>query len=295
MSSPAKSSPPRHRHEFHEGERSVQERAGVRAQARALAKIVLPHVPAAAAGFLSSLPFVVVGSSDDDGAVWASILTGDPGFLRLEDGTTLEGSATFAVGDPLERSFDRPRPLGILAIELATRSRVRLNGDGALARGKLAVSVREFYGNCPQYIHSRDVVASVSGSPVGVTETRELTTEQIEAISRADTFFIASRHPTRGADASHRGGEPGFVRVLDRSTLVFPDYPGNNMFNTLGNLAADPRAGLLFVDFARGRTLQLTGGADIVWGPGGHRAVGFEVRKVVENPAGTSLRWSPPS
>ena len=86
-------------------------------------------------------------------------------------------------------------------------------------------------------------------------------------VAGADTFFIATWHPGGGADASHRGGRPGFVRVLDDRTLEFPDYPGNNMFNTLGNLVGHPRAGLLFVDFERGDLLQLTGRAKIRWEP----------------------------
>ena len=68
-----------------------------------------------------------------------------------------------------------------------------------------------------------------------------------------------------------------------RGTLEFPDYEGNAMFQTLGNLAVDPRAGLLFVDFASGATLQLSGRAQIVWEP--ERAVRFAVERWVERPA----------
>ena len=66
-----------------------------------------------------------------------------------------------------------------------------------------------------------------------------LSAAQRARIGAADTFFIASAHPEGGADASHRGGRPGFVRVTGQRSLAFPDYPGNNMFNTLGNLTAD--------------------------------------------------------
>ena len=81
----------------------------------------------------------------------------------------------------------------------------------------------------------------------------------------ADTFFIASGYRDEGdsaafgMDASHRGGERGFVRVVDEGRLEFPDYAGNNHFNTIGNLVLDPRAGFLFVDFETGGLLQLTG------------------------------------
>ena len=61
-----------------------------------------------------------------------------------------------------------------------------------------------------------------------------------------------------GADISHRGGRPGFVRV-DGDVLTIPDFRGNRYFNTLGNLIAEPRASLLFVDFETGDLLQLQG------------------------------------
>lgn len=56
-----------------------------------------------------------------------------------------------------------------------------------------------------------------------------------------------------------RGGEPGFVRIDVAGTLTIPDYSGNRFFNTLGNLLVNPRAGLLFIDFAKGDLLQMTG------------------------------------
>src|SRR4030095_12436506 len=106
---------------------------------------------------------------------------------------------------------------------------------------------------------------------------------------RADTLFIASVHADAGADASHRGGQPGFVRVLDERRLLIPDYAGNTMFQTLGNIAADPRVGLLFVDFDTGATLQLTGRARILWEPealaplrGADRALEGEIDEIVE-------------
>jgi hypothetical protein len=107
-------------------------------------------------------------------------------------------------------------------------------------------------------------------------------------VASSDTFFIATAHPEAGADASHRGGNPGFVEVSgDGTTLLWPDYSGNAMFNTLGNLVADPSAGLLFLDGKRGGALQITGAAEILWDgpdvrrlPGAERAVRFRVAEV---------------
>ncbi len=102
-------------------------------------------------------------------------------------------------------------------------------------------------------------------------------------------FFIASFHPVGGADASHRGGRPGFVRIENDGRIGFPDYPGNNMFNTLGNLAGHSRVGLLFVDFATGDLLQVAGRASLPEGP--ERRVEVLVHEVRETRGGSPLRW----
>ncbi len=99
-------------------------------------------------------------------------------------------------------------------------------------------------------------------------------------------------------DSSHRGGEPGFVRVEGERHLVFPDYAGNSHYNTIGNLMMDPRAGILFVDFERGGLLQLTGRVRIDWDsselerfPGAQRLVHFELDEAVELERALPLRW----
>ena len=107
-------------------------------------------------------------------------------------------------------------------------------------------------------------------------------------IRRTDTFFLATLHPAEGADASHRGGMPGFVRV-EGNRLTWPDYAGNLMYNTLGNIAVHPRAGLLVPDFDSGSVLLLTGRAGVVWDParlseftGAERLVELDVEEAVE-------------
>ena len=125
-----------------------------------------------------------------------------------------------------------------------------------------------------------------------------LTADQQAWISRSDTLYIASAHQETGADASHRGGEAGFVRGEGANRLALPDYSGNNMFNTLGNLAVDPRCGLLFIDGPSGSTLQLRGRATLLWDdpriaamPGAERLVEIEVEEVTETRNALPLRW----
>ena len=70
---------------------------------------------------------------------------------------------------------------------------------------------------------------------------------------------------TASTDVSHRGGRAGFVRVEADGSLLVPDFLGNNLFMTLGNLQVYPRAGVLFIDFVHGDLLMLSGAAEIVW------------------------------
>jgi hypothetical protein len=168
-----------------------------------------------------------------------------------------------------------------------------MNGRGLLEGGRVFLTLQQAYGNCPKYIRSRLVEPVAEGEASGPRapglRAPRLDARQQAWIARADTLFVASYHPEGGADASHRGGDPGFVSVLGPGSLSFPDYPGNNMFNTLGNIQAEPRVGLLFLDFETGGTLQLTGRAKVEWKPkigpssaGDRAVVRFELDEALE-------------
>jgi predicted pyridoxine 5'-phosphate oxidase superfamily flavin-nucleotide-binding protein len=82
-------------------------------------------------------------------------------------------------------------------------------------------------------------------------------------IAARDMFFLATADAEGSPDCSYKGGEPGFVRVVDPQTLAFPVYDGNGMFRSLGNIRVNPAVGLLFVDFERGTRLRVNGHAHI--------------------------------
>ena len=285
---------------FHEGERAVQARAGVEAESRGLGRGITRSIPPGAEPFLEAQRIAILAGVDDAGKVWASLVTGNPGFITAPDPDTLRLAAGLPGADPLGAGLARDRALGVLVLDLERRRRLRVNGHVIDAReDTIEIRTREVFGNCPKYIQARVPERDTPRRHAGVAARGPaLTMRQRLAIERADTLFIASVHAGSGADASHRGGRPGFVRVVDERRLRIPDYAGNNMFQTLGNITADPRIGLLFVDFETGTTLQLTGRARILWDreeyaelAGADRAIEVEIDDVVEIAGSGPLGW----
>ncbi len=265
---------------FHEGEIALQKRAGVAAQVATYApRMIRDHMPNQHRDFYASLPLLFVGHSDEHGQLWASVLSGPAGFVQSPTDKALDINGIPLSGDPLgtsiQRSYDQGLPLdiGILGLQMETRRRNRMNGkiDGVNESG-FSVVVGQSFGNCPQYIQTRALKPrSMAPSQGEKTTFFEFNDSLKHLISTADTFFVASSvaptadksRPANGVDMSHRGGKPGFVKIEGTSRLLIPDYMGNNMFNTLGNILVNPNVGLLFVDFETGDVVQLTGQATI--------------------------------
>ena len=284
---------------FHDGERAVQRRVGVVAEARSLGRGISAAIPPGATSFLAAQRLAALAGVDERGRVWASLVMGDPGFITAPDPGTLRIAARLAAGDPLRDAIAQGAPIGVVVLDPERRRRIRLNGRSAgPLPDAIELRVEEVFGNCPKYIQARAPETRASDRTGLARRGTELSPAQQAWIARADTFFIASMHGERGADASHRGGQPGFVQADGPRRLRFPDYPGNNMFQTLGNLTADPRVGLVFADFETGATLQITGRARIRWErpgfadlPGAERAVEVDVDEVVEIDGGGGVGW----
>lgn len=249
---------------FHAGELAVQRQAGVRGEAARLARMLEPvTLSHGIAGFLAERTFLVVTGRDAAGRLWTSPLVGPPGFLDVRSPAELDVHGAPLPGDPLH-GLPAGQKVGLTAVEFATRRRVRVNGLlVAAGPGGLTVEVEQAYGNCPQYIQQR-VLTPGEVSLGEVRQGTDLQPADVALIRAADTFFLGTAHPDRGADASHRGGAPGFVRS-DGQSLWWPDYQGNNLFNSLGNLSVSPEAALLFFNFPAGRTLHLSGTATVAW------------------------------
>jgi uncharacterized protein len=250
---------------FHSGELAVQRQAGVEAQAARLAPMVARgQLRTGMAAFISEATFAALAARDRTGRLWTSPLLGPPGFLQAASPTTLEINTPLPSADPLH-GLSRGQLVGVIAIDFMARRRVRINGLlTSTEAGRLTIDVDQAYGNCPQYIQRRRVHVDGPSNDhrAQLYSGNTLRPKDIHLIEAADTFFLGTTHATSGSDASHRGGPTGFVRAAPEH-LWWPDYPGNNMFNSFGNLSADPTAALLFVDFRAGITLQLSGSATL--------------------------------
>ncbi|HWH76099.1 MAG TPA: pyridoxamine 5'-phosphate oxidase family protein, partial [Candidatus Binatus sp.] len=251
---------------YHEGELSVQKHAGVGREGLQADQMYHAALPAGVRKFLPRQQLAVLATIDGDGRLWASMRSGRSGFLQVIDNQTLQIGGCGHPEDPLLPNLAANDAMGALVIDLAGRNRLRLNGTArALPNGQILLMTKQVYGNCQKYIQARAIVGEQDSLNAPACHDVRLSDSQRNWLAQADTFFIATAHRQAGADASHRGGTPGFVRVENDRRLIFPDYPGNNMFNSLGNVESNPRAGLLLPNFQTGAALQLTGSAKILW------------------------------
>jgi hypothetical protein len=277
---------------FHSGEQAIQERTGERGRAIANSRMIANLIPANAHAFVAQQTYYLLGVTLRSGEIWTWFLSGEIGCAQSHATGARLTLNTAGIGQSASADlfFAAVKPgghVGLLFIEFASRRRLRVNGTVAdMSADMLDINVSEAFPNCPKYIQRRAASLSAPGDPTTVPPLAEVArpealTAPIKAwISQADTFFVASAHPNGPVDVSHRGGNPGFI-TFDGDRLRIPDYPGNAMFSTLGNFAVNKRAGLVFVDFALNRQLQLTGDVELV----------FDEGEMAEKTGGTGRWW----
>ena len=292
---------------WHEGERAMQARVGAEEKLAEIGpRIMRDFMPDQHRTFFAQLPFLIAGGLDEARQPWASVLAAPPGFACSPDPHHLRIDALADADDPLSGALVAGAPIGLLGIEPHTRRRNRMNGvvSEIDARG-FTVEVRQSFGNCPRYIQAREPVYLDDGhSGLEARRMDRLDATARRLIEKADTFFIATAHPSvgdgdvsHGIDVSHRGGRPGFVKVSG-DTLTAPDFNGNAFFNTLGNITVNPRAGLLFIDFKTGDVLHVAVRAEVMWEgaelaafEGAERLLRMQVVSVLYRPTALPLRW----
>ncbi|MDQ7729594.1 pyridoxamine 5'-phosphate oxidase family protein [Halomonas sp. SpR8] len=289
---------------WHAGELALQRVVGVEQQmAQIGSKVMRPFLTPQLQHFFPQLPFVAAAAEDSDGWPWITLLEGAPGFVQASDETRLDLAVTPPADDPLIPLLTSGASLGLLGIELPTRRRNRVNGVLRGSAGQWQLEVVHAFGNCPQYIHDWSAMRSVQPQPGPVLTLRDATLDQLPEpllahIDRALTAFVGSYARTdQGVqvDASHRGGQAGFIR-RQGADLILPDFAGNQFFNTLGNVLASGRAALVIPDFVSGDVLHLSGEARLVDEesagaryPGAERYWCLTPRHIVWRPG--ALRW----
>lgn len=240
-------------------------------------------------------PLLALGALDKQGRPWTTIIGGEPTCMRpVGHSTVAVNSLVDLKHDPVfeiirevqGQDGENGSIIGGLPIDLATRNRVKLSGrltsgqlgletdrshdhDG-FGEARLMIKVESSLGNCPKYLNKKKIMPALP-KPGMVSDSLPLPETAIGLLAKADMFFISSltrNDSERSIGTNHRGGPPGFVRVLHNdasngTALVFPEYSGNRLYQTLGNLHLYPRAGLCFPDFDTQDILYVTGITEI--------------------------------
>ncbi|MBX2877419.1 MAG: pyridoxamine 5'-phosphate oxidase family protein [Saprospiraceae bacterium] len=255
---------------FHQGELAVQKMAGQSDMARRVGRMIGSEIMGPAIPFIQNQSTAYLGSVDPAGRLWASLLLGEEGFVEVADerGVIFHKEMIRSTSlDLLYQNIEQNPQVGVLFMEPEYRRRYRVNGPLTNEKNQLLLNVKEAFGNCPKYIQASTITLPQQPPPLStiVNTGSTLRKEFTDWVRQADTFILSTRSAAGKVDTSHRGGRPGFIEVLPDGRLRIPDYPGNSLFQTLGNIYENPNTGLLFVDFQKGETLQLTGKGELAF------------------------------
>lgn len=219
------------------------------------------------AGFIFNQLLFNITSIDEENRVWISTLTGKPNLIEIIDSVTIRINKALIITpleDVLFSNIKFNKEVGLLFIDWETSRRFRLNGKIEEDNNYLVINIQEIYGICPKYIQKRSFEYTTKEvKDIRLTKGTEITGTHKLLIENASTFFLGTRGASKKADASHKGGKPGFVKFISSDTIRVPDYSGNSMFNSLGNIYENPNSGLVFIDYKSNKMLQLTGKGEI--------------------------------
>ena len=253
---------------FQEGQIALQQITKETEIAHGRLRSVQPNVHQKFVGFIEGQIFAIPSSEDQEGNLWISLLVGKRGFIKVPSLQEITIDLSQMLSNRSDIFFDNiasKSTVGVLFHEAIRRSRYRAWGQANLVDDLLSIKIKMGYPSCPKHIQKE--VIELASDIEALSPTRETGSDLGQSeknwITSAHTFFIGTQSKKGDMEASHRGGDPGFVEFLDNDILRVPDYYGNSIYSTLGNIYVNPKVALLFVDFEKGETLQITGTAEL--------------------------------
>ena len=238
---------------YHAGQMEVQAEANTRPVADKLAHWVGPITE-----FMEVADLIVLATPSSDGRLHFTALGGRAPLIEVVGGA----SVALPVALPVAMPGDSV-PVGGLAIALAQRRRARLNGELTVGDDKTFLDAEEAFTNCRKYVAPSEAMDNAMQIGPAKREAIALGDAWVrDVLSRAETCFLASVSPAGMPDVSHRGGPAGFI-ALDaaNATLAWPEYVGDGMLKSAGNVRTNGQITLLVVDLPTGEALELTGRA----------------------------------
>ncbi|PGH08228.1 hypothetical protein GX51_01382 [Blastomyces parvus] len=262
-----------------------------------------PYLSPGAAYLIQKSPLIALGITDNQGRPWTTIWGGEAGiagpvaesligirnFVDKTYDPVVETLYGGKVNGEVVKEEGKGRLMSGLSLDLETRKRVKLMGRmvaGNLAgleatdpdkkgnepphagQAQLVVKIEQSLGNCPKYINRKQVTPVVP-NPKLIADSPQLPPGAIELLGQVDTLFLSSAYE-ESMSTNIRGGPPGFVRVVSNdingAVIAYPEYSGNRLYQTLGNLQMTPLAGYVFPGFENGNVLYLTGKTEILVG-----------------------------
>ncbi|ELR04925.1 hypothetical protein GMDG_00183 [Pseudogymnoascus destructans 20631-21] len=268
---------------FHEGETSLHHTLHIPDRDNPTQPFLSPF----AASVLKRSPLIALGALDEQGRPWTTLWGGEPAFARSIAPSVIAIKSSIArTHDPVMEILlgaatpgevvqggEKGALMSGLAIDLESRLRAKFAGRmiaGALQEPEKDSGAAEVQLATVPNTSTAKPSPPPSPPPPSSPPPSPSPPAAISLVHAADLFFLSSSHPT-SPSTNHRGGPPGFIRILTNTstelTLVYPEYSGNNLYQTLGNYRLSPLASLLIPDFATGNALYLTGRVDILIGP----------------------------
>jgi len=299
---------------WNEGEEKMHRLLRVPPQDNPTSAMLTPQ----AAFMFQRAPLLAFGTLDAESRPWTTLWGGEPGFSEPLGGGFI-GTRTLVDGkhDPVVQALvgenekgeptqakDGGKLVAGLAIDLMTRKRVKTAGrmvagtmkdvevevevEGEENRKQtqlqLVTKIEQSLGNCPKYLNQYEIRPALL-EPELVSQGSSLSEEGTALISKSDMFFL-STSTEDDMDVNHRGGPSGFVRIISPTTLAYPEYSGNRLYQSLGNLTLNPKIGLTFPDYDTGDVLYITGTTEILAGtdasallPGSNLAVKITIEE----------------